>query len=322
MARYVRVQTIRHAIGAGGSFGLKVTSADITARGVDGDDVSVRATFEIRADSEQDADEIFSRVQLVADATQGRLALSEPDGSPSLRGVLDRLLRGRAGVDLNVEAEIPVGAAVRVETVSGDMSGEGLQGRQRYTTVSGDLFLRDAGGDLRVNTVSGDVTVRGDHPLALRSEAVSGDLSVAVPRLEAFRTNSVSGDIEVEGELAPAGEFATETVSGDVSVGLVGSATFEVRGLSTDISSDLDHRIEGRLDRRRVIIGSGLPTFRFTSLSGDLSIRGSRRMAAAERSPAPPQAAAPSDDDQLVVLQALERGEIDVEEAARRLGGR
>ena len=67
-------------------------------------------------------------------------------------------------------------------------------------------------------------------------------------------------------------------MSGDLSIGLIGSAVFEVRGLSTDISSNIDHRVEGRLDRRRVVIGSGGPQFIFNSMSGDLSIRRPRRV--------------------------------------------
>lgn len=328
MARFARIQTIRHPIGAQGRFDLKVTSADVRVRAIDGGDASLRATFEIRAQTEQEADEIFQRVQLVADVGSDRLLVQEPDGSQSLRGWFDRMLGSRGLVDLSVEVEVPPSAEVRLETVSGDLTVEQLHGSQRYTTVSGDLYVTGAGGSLRVNTVSGDVTVRGERPIAFRSEAVSGDLSVAVPRLDALRTHGVSGDVEVEGELAAAGEFRSETVSGDVTVGLLGGATFEVRGISTDISSDLDHRIEGRLDRRRVVIGSGQPTYVFNSMSGDLSIRAPRRVA--RPAPSAATAAAPalepaarglSGEEELAVLQALERGEISVEEATRRLGG-
>jgi hypothetical protein len=162
---------------------------------------------------------------------------------------------------------------------------------------------------------------------------VSGDLSLIGPMITALRANTVSGDIEVEGQLAPSGDYRLETVSGDATFGLVGGAVFEVRGIASDVSSDLDHRIEGRQDRRRVTVGSGGPTVLFNSMSGDLSINRPRRLdrlvpqpPAAPAPPAPPAAAAPSAqppsaDEQLAILQALERGEIDVEEANRRLTG-
>jgi hypothetical protein len=325
MARYVRVQNIRHVIGATGELRLKVASADVRLHAIDGGEARVRATFEIPAYSDEVADTIFEKVRLDTQMSSGLLALDEPDGTASLRGVIDRVLRGRSGVDLSVEVELPRAAVVRLETVSGDVTAEGLLGEQRYTTVSGDLFLADTGGNLRVTTVSGDVTVRGEQPLTLQSDAVSGDLSLSVPRLEGLRTHGVSGDVEIEGELAPAGDFRAETVSGDVTVGLVGGATFEVRGISTDVSSELDHRIEGRLDRRRVVVGNGKPTFLFNSMSGDLSIHRPRRVVVSTSGTASAPAPAPTPpltpDEQLAILQALERGEIDVEEATRRLGG-
>lgn len=326
MARYVRTQTIRHRIGGDGRLELRVTSADVRVRGTDADEVLLRATFQIPAASEADADSLFEKIRLVSDAGDGRLSVEEADGPPSLRGMIERMLRGRGSIDLSVEIDIPRAAGLLLETVSGDVSGDGLRGEQRYTTVSGDLFLSDAGGSLRVNTVSGDLTVRATRPLGLRGDAVSGDVSVVAPRLDALRLHSVSGDIELEGELAASGEFRAETVSGDVTVGLLGGATFEVRGISTDISSDLDHRIEGRLDRRRVVIGSGSPAFLFNSMSGDLAIHRPRRTPSAAESvaasTAPASAAAPpGEDEQLAVLQALERGEIDVDEASRRLAG-
>jgi DUF4097 and DUF4098 domain-containing protein YvlB len=235
------------------------------------------------------------------------------------------LLGAGDDVDLTVFAEVPAAAGVRFEGVSADVQATGLVGDQRYATVSGDLFLTDAGGSARVNTVSGDVTLRSDSRLAVRADSVSGDLNVVAPRIEGMRANAVSGDIDVEGDLDPSGEFRFETVSGDLTIGLLGGASFVVRGLSSDISSDIDHRIEGQADRRRLVIGDGAPEVLFSSMSGDLSVRRPRRI---DQAPAPPRTGQPSgtvptvsDEDQITVLRALERGEIDVDEAARRLSG-
>ena len=77
------------------------------------------------------------------------------------------------------------------------------------------------------------------------------------------------------------------------------------------------------MDRRRVVIGSGGPTVIFSSMSGDIAVRHPRR--ADERQPkaASTEAAGetPANNASLEVLRALERGEIDVEEASRRLAG-
>lgn len=326
MATFVRTQSIGHRIGEHGRLVLKVTNADVRLKGVPGDEASVRATFEIRAASDEEADRVFEELKLRADAGGSQLLVEERNGGGAdIGSAISRLFGGRGHVELSIEAQLPAAAELRLEGASADVQAEGLRGEQRYSTVSGDLYLTDLGGSLRVNSVSGDVTIRADEPVDVRVEAVSGDLSLIAPRLDGLRANSVSGDLEVEGELGR-GEFRVETVSGDLTVGLVGGATFEVRGLSTDIHSELDHRIEGRRDRRRVLVGGGGPEFAFSSMSGDLDVRRPRRVEAGhvpDHGPAqrPPAVSLPSPDEQLAVLRALEAGEIDVDEASRRLGG-
>src|SRR4029079_9141586 len=100
-----------------------------------------------------------------------------------------------------------------------------------------------------------------------------GDVSLVGPSIDALRVNTVSGDMEIEGQLTAGAEHRLESVRGDAVIGLVGGATFEVRGIASDVSSDLDHRIEGRQDRRRVGVGPGGPEINFNSMSGDLAIR-------------------------------------------------
>lgn len=321
MATFVRTQSIDHAIGSAGRLELQLAAADVRLRAVDGGEARVRATFEIRTSTDEEADRIFDAVRLRVERSGGSLGVSERGGRGGLASAIGRLLGGDQA-ELSVEVEMPAAAELRLATVSGDIQATGLRGEQRYNTVSGDLYLTDLGGSLRINTVSGDATLRADAPISVRAEAVSGDLNVAAPEIRELRATSVSGDIDVEGELRGGGEFRAETISGDLSVGLLGSAVFHVRGLSTDISSDVDHRIEGRLDRRRVVIGSGGSDFLFSSMSGDLLIRRPRRVErAAQATAQPADPSAPSPTQQLAVLQALERGEIDVDEAARRLAG-
>jgi DUF4097 and DUF4098 domain-containing protein YvlB len=322
MANFVRTQSIAHRIGERGRLVLNVTSSDVRLAGVDGAEASLRATFEIRAANDEEADRAFEELKLRVDAAGDQLLVEEPDGTPSIGSAISRLLGGRGHVNLSVEGQLPRSAELRLEGVSSDIQVDGLRGDQHYATVSGDLYLTDIGGSVRFQTVSGDVTARAAAALAVTVEAVSGDLSLIAPRLDGLRANTVSGDLEIEGELG-SGDFRVDTVSGDLTVGLVGGASFEVRGLSTDISSDLDHRIEGRNDRRRMVVGGGGPSFVFGTMSGDLVVRRPRRVdaAAVEAVAAKPaaEAARPSADEQLAVLRALEAGEIDVDEASRRL---
>jgi len=329
MATFVRTQQINHPIGPAGTLELRVRSADVQVRVADGNEARVRGTFEVRAATDADADRVYEQHQLRVSTTSDALRVSEGDDQPLIAGALKSLFGGDHA-RLSVEVEVPAGARLHIVTVSGDVQATGLRGQQHYQTQSGDLFLTELAGAVRVNTVSGDATIRADEPLEVQTVAVSGDVNISAPLLSGFSATSVSGDVGVEGELSAGGEFRVETVSGDLTVGLIGSAAFDVRGLSTDISSNIDHRVEGRLDRRRVIIGSGGPGFVFHSMSGDLSIRRPRHAARwtgpadAPKPPAapmPPRAPRAGDADQLVVLRALEKGEIDIDEAMRRIAG-
>jgi Putative adhesin len=327
VAVFYRTQTIEHPIGESGRLSIKVTSSDCVLRGVSSGIARITANFQIRASSDEEADRFFAEAQLVVDQGDGYLRISEPDGHTSLGNhFVRRIISGR-GVDYDITAEIPERAELSFAGVSADINVEGLLGDQQYATVSGDLSLTGLGGSARVNSVSGDVTMRADQPISVTADTVSGDLSVVAPVIGGLRANAVSGDVDLEGQLAMGEEFRIDTVSGDLGIALLGGATFEVRGISSDVSSDLDHRIEGRQDRRRVIVGAGGPEVVFNSMSGDLAIHRPRRL---DRIPAPPPPPAPpatpappkpSEEEQLAILQALERGEISVEEATRRLSG-
>jgi len=339
MATYVRQQQISHRIGPTGRLQIKVTEADVRVRPIDGDEVRVSATFEIAADSDEEADRVMEATKLVVSSggpyldlrsneegdlgsTIGHWITGEPGG---LGSAIRHWVTGRPRVELSLDVEAPRGCDLRLEAVSGDLVVEGMAGEQRYSTVSGDQYLTSLGGSVRVGTVSGDATLRAESAIRLRAETVSGDLSVLAPRLEELRVSTVSGDVEIEGEPAPGGEHRIESVSGDLLFGLVGNATFDVRGIATDIHADMPHRVEGRMDRRRVVIGSGGPTVVFSSMSGDIAVRHPRRAVGRQPDAAASSQVAdqkPTGKESLEVLRALERGEIDVEEASRRLAER
>ena len=340
MATYVRQQQIAHRIGPSGRLQIKVTDADVRIRPTDGDEVRLTAEFQIAAGSDAEADAVLEAAKLVVSsgpsyldvrsneegdlgAAIGQWITGEPGG---LGSAIRHWVTGRPRVELSIEVEAPRDCELRVETVSGDLVVEGMTGEQRYSSVSGDQYLTDLGGAIRLRTVSGDATVRSNDPIRFRGETVSGDLSVIAPRLDEVRVSTVSGDLEIEGEPVRGGEHRIESVSGDLVFGLVGDATFDVRGIATDIRADMPHRVEGRMDRRRIVIGSGEPTVVFSSMSGDIAVRHPRRTEARQEATASTDAADVASESEegssssLEVLRALERGEIDVEEASRRLG--
>jgi len=327
MATFVRTQEVEHAIGADGRFVLRVTSPDVELRSIEGDVARVRVEFEIRVASDAHADEAFDAVAFNVHRGPGVLELTEPKrGSSGLGTIAGILGIGSSRVEARVVAEIPRHASVSFQGVSADLVAIGLRGTQEYRTVSGDLVLNELGGSITLNGVSSDISLRADEPISLRANTVSGDLSIVAPRFEEARVVTVSGDVELEGDLGRDLPHRLETVSGDLSLGVVGGLTLEVRGLSSDVHVGVAHRSEGSRDRRRYVIGDGA-SIQFSSMSGDVHVRAARRVAppASSTPPMPPTPPRPSrqlgDDEQLEVLRALERGEINIEEAQRRLAG-
>ncbi|HEY6609275.1 MAG TPA: DUF4097 family beta strand repeat-containing protein [Candidatus Limnocylindria bacterium] len=339
MAVFVRTQEIEHEIGPSGRFALRVTSPEVHLRAVDGGRAVVRVTFELRAGSEEEADQLFKGVRYKASPSPHGLEVQEPRRGEGGLGVTIRLFgKGSSIANVSVSADVPRGAEIAYDGVSADVRVAGFRGSQHYQTVSGDMIFDHVAGDLRIRGVSSDVTVRADEPMRLQMNTVSGDVSALAPRFDELRLVTVSGDLELEGELAAAMQHRVETVSGDLSLGVVGGLTLEVRGLSSDTHVSVPHRSEGSRDRRRYIIGGGEAGLLFSSMSGDVSVHPTRRLSSIPTpptppipptAPTPPSAPTPptppatpvAPDEQMAILRALERGEIDVDEASARLAG-
>src|SRR5256885_3764221 len=197
MATYVRQQEITHRIGPNGRFQLKLTDGDVRIRPAEGDEVRLRATFEIGAGSDDEADQVLESAKLIVSSGDSYLDVRAPGngelggltqalGLPD-RSTLRRWITGSPRVAVSVDVEAPPGCELRIDTVSGDLVVQGMRGDQRYNTVSGDQFLTDIGGSVRTNSVCGDGTLRSDAPIRVRAESVSGDLSVTSPRLQELR---------------------------------------------------------------------------------------------------------------------------------------
>jgi DUF4097 and DUF4098 domain-containing protein YvlB len=323
MPRYRRVQTISHDIGPDGEVVLVVSAADVRLAALEGTVAELQATFEVTARDESDADARFEAAKLRVAASAGRLGATENGGNRGFGGKVELLFGGR-DVDLaRVEGSAPPGCRLEVRAVSGDLQTSGFRGQQRLHTVSGDHRIVEAGGALEVHSVSGDVSLRAVADIDVNVDTVSGDLSAEAPTIDRLDVNAVSGDVSVDGALGH-GPHAIDTVSGDVRLATSSGVTVSVRGLASDIHSSLPHRIEGSADLRRLIVGDGAAPLAFSSMSGDLSVTHSRQAPSKPASTPPRPAAAPgppTGDGRTAILVALERGEIDVDEAMRRLGG-
>jgi hypothetical protein len=292
---------IRHVIGAGGTFSLHGVSGDVEIRGADTEEARVIASSNGNAD-----------MPLVVRRSEGGLHIEVEQAG------FDLLKRGRSHASIDFQVELPRQARVEVNGVSSDVEAHGLGGEQSYRSVSGDISINGHGGRISLNTVSGDAELRSDQPMSANLTTTSGDVNIAAPLLNALQLRTVSGDAEIRAGFAAGPIHSVESVSGDVSLEPLSGLTVEVkRGL--DVMSGTG---------RQLVAGDGSARLRFRSLSGDLEFnaRGARDSSPLAAPARTTDAQAPEDDqpytaNDLDVLRALERGEIDVEEASRRLEG-
>ena len=282
---------IRHVIGAAGSFSLHNISGDISLRGVEGDEVVVRARSERgRGDW----------LPLVVRRSEGSLSIEIEQRGPLLFGLGWRHVPG-----IEFDVTLPRRARVEINAVSSDVDARGLTGEQDFRTVSGDLSLDGEGGRVAITTVSGDARLVAAEPIEPRVSTTSGDVEIIAPMIRALTLRTVSGDADLRGAFDAGAYHNVESVSGDLSINAQAGLTVEVkRGID----------LSGNGGRQRVV-GDGAARLRFRSLSGDLELSGEHPQPTARPMPQPQQ------PNSLEILQALERGEIDVDEAARRLEG-
>lgn len=281
---------IRHRIGATGTFTLHNVSGDIHLRGAETDEVIVTAS------SGQGG---TNALPLIVRRGEGSLHIELEQQAFSFFG--NSVLFGRRSVEFDVT--LPRGARVEINAVSSDIEARGLLGDQEYKTVSGDVSLETAGGRVALTTVSGDVSVAAEQPIEPRVATTSGDIEISAPLVRAVQLRTVSGDGAVRAAFDAGAVHTADSVSGDMSI-------VAASGLTVDVKRGFD--LSGNGGKQRVI-GDGSARLRFHSLSGDLHLSG-----VPGRPTAP---ATPTTPDSLEILHALERGEIDVEEATRRLEG-
>ena len=121
----------------------------------------------------------------------------------------------------------------------------------------------------------------------------------------------------MEGRLTGSREHRISSINGDLRLGLTGGYSVNVRAVSGSITSQVPMQRADGQGQRRVVVGDGHAEVTFRTVSGDLVLREMAARPAAAVVPRPDQ---DEDIGMRALLESLERGDIDVDEASRRLG--
>jgi hypothetical protein len=256
-------------VGADGSLDLTGISGDVRVTGGPGTEIHVEATKRVR---HRDANEAKRQLNDL------RVDMTHIGGRVEVRTVYPRRNnRGDRGLSARVDyvVTVPVGVAVAVKSISGNVLVTAVRGEVRAETVSGDVEVsatpnvasartisgnvtaRDIGSAnlLSLGTVSGTVIATGLKVRALEAGSVSGDVRISAVQIERVEANSVSGSIAFDSPLSKGGRYEFTSHSGDVRIALVGSTGFELDAdtFSGSVRSDLPITLRtlGRQDRDR-----------------------------------------------------------------------
>ena len=276
----------------GGRFTLRNVEGEITVTGVDGDDLTIRATK--RASRRGSDDDALDRVEIEIEERGNRVTV-ETDYPGHRRSFLESLgdllgggrqNRRKPFVAVDYRVAIPRGAGVTIESFAGDVTVEAVDGETRVETVSGDVRLTSLARLVAVESFSGDLELTdvraGD---ALTARTVSGRIDiqkVRAPRLEVksfsgavalrewslgdSKVETVSGAVTFDGVLAADGRYEIRSHSGSILLTVPDGSGFELEAES--FSGSLRSAIP-------VVAGPGDPTRRATVLgAGSRAIRG------------------------------------------------
>ena len=258
----------------GGQFTLSNISGDITIAGTDDDALTLRVTKRLgdpgAAVSDATAREALDRVEIEIRERGGRVAV---ETEYPRRGLADVFSGGRAAVAVDYDVTVPGGVGVAIESISGSVTVEDIDGETSIETVSGDvrlaslrrlvevemvsgdLQMTDVGSDDEVSAeaVSGRITIDGVRTPRLDVSTVSGTL--ALTRVEARRVDveTVSGPVTFDGALDADGRYQFESHSGSIRVTVPAGTGFDLEAQSfsgaLESNAPITVRVAGRGDR-------------------------------------------------------------------------
>jgi len=213
-----------------------------------------------------------------ADLEYHKIAVELSGNNLVVRGLQDPQERGSRNIQVNhqVILKLPRRIDLSVNSVSGSLHANDVDGPVHASSISGSADIGNVGGKLQVNSVSGSVVVGnvgaearvnsvsgnvilGQVNGSLNVSSVSGGVRAALESLspEGIRINSVSGSIEIGFKSDVNADFNAEHVSGQVYL--------EVPNVTRD-NDEKSSNVRAR-------IGAGGTPITISSVSGSIHLK-------------------------------------------------
>ena len=152
-------------------------------------------------------------------------------------------------------------SGISIDTGSGSLDVENVQGPVNIHTDSGDITARNLKGQMTMEAGSGSIRITGANG-QLKATTSSGDVVVRQATLSgqsALKTNS--GSVRFEGALDAKGTYQLSTNSGDIDLTLPANAAFQLAATtgSGSVNNAFGSNLTGTTPRAQITatIGSG-----------------------------------------------------------------
>jgi|GEM_PF-265052 len=291
-----------------GKVALRNISGDIEVKVWDRAEVQIRALKISNTDSEERAQENFSKITIEITQEGDTLRIETKRDKNYFRGS-----SRNKNVSIDFWLTIPSQAAADMKSVSGDIVMEDIGGDAKADTVSGDVEIGGVAGSLRAHAVSGDLTITGagdgadcesvSGSLKIRNvvggadlktvsgdillenckgdveaEVVSGEIElIDISDAEEVMAKSVNGDVKYVGNFRRDGSYSISSLSGDVTLMIPGDSAFELyaKTFSGDLNTDFEITMSGKVSKKelRGTVNGGGAELTVKTFSGNVYLK-------------------------------------------------
>jgi DUF4097 and DUF4098 domain-containing protein YvlB len=255
------------AVPQGSRLRLQNQGGEVTIKTWDRNQIRIQADHSSRSFVEVDV-----RGQVVEIESKGRRGLSSVVDYQLTVPTWMALDIGGMYADVSIDG---IKAAVKVETLEGNITLRGGAETVTLSTVNGRIDVSGARGRVELHAVSEGIKVADVAGGELVVESVSGDLDMRRIDARSVEAQTISGEVVYEGRIADAGSYSFLSHSGDVTLAVAEAtnAAISVVSANGDVSSSFALKAERSSRRRNTYrMGSGGATVEIETFSGDVDI--------------------------------------------------
>ena len=268
-AKYERTVELQHGLRPGSTLEVTTSSGSINVEGIQTDECRVQAHIEVRAGSDDRAQQIADEIEILIQPTVTGLEIKAE--YPRVHGV---------SVSISYDVIVPRQTTVTCRCSSGSVKVVGTEGRVDARSSSGSVRGEQLSGDRAVlHTSSGSVYLRQARFEACDLHTASGSIHGDNVDCKDIKARVSSGSISIVCKESVSPELTADLSTSSGSVNLSVPQTFQGRvELSTSsgsVDTALPVTVQGKISQRHLVgtVGTGSGYIRLKTSSGSVRLK-------------------------------------------------